>query len=100
MNNVMAWLRRNADRIDYIGDEQFYGIYRGHRIRYTVHSNELEVGNIDFDRWANSVAHTTAINQGSIPIQVSRAIIEARKAGDPAWYDTMKVIRHIFGEER
>lgn len=97
MNNVMAWLRRNADRVDFISEEQFYGEYMGHRIRYTVDSNELEVGNIDFDRWANSVAHITTINSGSILIQVNQAIIEARKAGDPAWYNTMKFINRLFG---
>lgn len=97
MNNVMAWLRRNADCVDFISDLQFYGKYMGHRIRYTVDSNKLEVGNIDFDRWANSVAHTTAINQGSIPSQINQAIVEARKAGDPAWYNTMKFIHRLFG---
>ena len=98
MNNIMAWLRRNADHVDFICKTQFYGKYMGHKIRYTVRSNKLEIGHIDFDRWANSVAYATVINKGSIPLQINQAIVEARKAGDPAWYTTRKVINRIFGE--
>jgi hypothetical protein len=100
MNNVMAWLRRNTDRTDYNDYGQFYGEYLGHRIRYTDHSNELEIGHADFDRWANSVAHSITICEGSIPLQVNRAIIEAKKAGDPSWYTTMKVIKLLYGESK
>ena len=98
MNNIMAWLRRNADCVDFICKTQFYGKYMGHKIRYTVRSNKLEIGHIEFDRWANSVVHIINVDNCNIPLQINQAIVEAKKAGDPAWYTTRKAINRIFGE--
>lgn len=75
--NAVSWLTRNCEDI-YKFDETFMTCkYHGHNIRYA--KNVLEVGNLDFDRWANSSAYEVEMRQENISVQVNLAIIEARK---------------------
>ena len=99
MNNIIAWLRRNCDETETYDEDYFYGTYHGHRVRYNSKPNILEVGNIEFDRWANSSAYECNIKNYSISTQVNIAIIEAKKAGSPAWHDTMSLIGRIFSNK-
>jgi|AntAceMinimDraft_11_1070367.scaffolds.fasta_scaffold58517_3 hypothetical protein len=84
MNNLIAYLKRNCDSVEYYDHTTFYGKYMGHQIR-VFGDNQLEVGHIDFDRWANSVAHETQISHTGIPRQVSMAIITATLVKVAPW---------------
>ena len=78
-NNAMRWFRRNADKVDYYSHIQMTGFYFGRRFRLTdydtwlnckpedskliegLSGTILEIGSIDFDRWANSVVSRNTI---------------------------------------
>ena len=79
MNNIIAWLKRNADKTEYHDEACFYGVYHGMKIRYTISEGKLDVGCRDFDRWANSVACSLKLENNNISVQVNKAIDAARK---------------------
>lgn len=98
MKNIIAWLRRNADKVDACYDDCFYGVYLGHKIRLGGDCI-LDVGFEDFDRWANSTAYSTKITNKNIARQVNLSITEARNnKSEPDWYDTMRFINAIFNK--
>lgn len=96
MDNIIAWLRRNSDEVEWVDSNFFYGTYLGHKIRYHS-SGKLDVGHKDFDRWANSRAYSTTVTNNNIQKQISKAVIQAAdNKNKPAWYTTMRVINKIF----
>jgi hypothetical protein len=62
--NVVKWLVRNCDEVEIYGVSEgsnyFYGKYLGRNIRLSS-NNCIDIGDGDFDRWANSVACTFTI---------------------------------------
>jgi hypothetical protein len=79
MKNVIAWLRRNCDEVDCYDVNYFNGRYLGHRVRLSS-GGIMEIGNLDFDRWANSVAYEFTIDESmSIQKQMCMATNFARK---------------------
>jgi len=98
MNNIIAWLRRNADTKDWCDDTIFYGTYMGHRLRF--HSgNRIDIGNKDFDRWANSCALTVELNQSdNISVIINKAIDVARKDKSTYMQRTIRVMLNIHDE--
>ncbi len=84
-NPMIAWLRRNADYIGSWSDGSeyskgyFYGQYSGRHIRYNVDDGRMDIGDGDFDRWANSVAcHFKVDLSKSVKDQVENALIFAK----------------------
>jgi hypothetical protein len=79
MKNAINWLIRNCDRDSDAGEDYFYGTYHGHRVRYT-HDGRLQVGAIDFDRWANSVAYEIKVDATkSFRLQLGIGIYKAKE---------------------
>ena len=95
MKNTLAWLRRNCDIIEVIGNDYFYGLYLDHRIRLTP-DRILQIGNKDFDRWANSVAYECVVDETkSIPIQINLAVIAARRDSRTPWERSFEVMKKM-----
>jgi hypothetical protein len=95
MKNTLAWLRRNCDTFEYTDEESFYGKYLGHQVRLTS-DKILQIGNIDFDRWANSVAFEVTLDETkSIPCQVNLAVMEAKKDTSPYWERSLAVMKKL-----
>jgi hypothetical protein len=79
MKNAINWLNRNCDYIGATGEDYFYGTYHGHQVRYT-HDGVLQVGAIDFDRWANSVAYEIEVDTSkSFRLQLGIGIYKAKE---------------------
>ncbi len=79
MKNAINWLNRNCDYIGATGEDYFYGTYQGHQVRYT-HDGILQVGAIDFDRWANSVAYEIEVDMTkSFRLQLGIGIYNAKE---------------------
>jgi hypothetical protein len=79
MKNVMAWLRRNCDAVETVHKHYFYGTYMGVKVRLSP-CGTMQIGNKDFDRWANSVAYQFFIDdEESMTKQMGMAIIVAAK---------------------
>jgi hypothetical protein len=69
-NQAIQWLQRNCDKLhSNYNDLQITATYMQRKLRMSVRDNGvvLEVGDDDFDRWANSVAHRQVIDT-SMPI--------------------------------
>ena len=75
---ILAWLVRNCDVADTYSEENeayFYGTYLGRKIRYGTHQEtRVDIGDGDFDRWANSVAVSFTPAVDGFPTQLRRAI--------------------------
>lgn len=94
--NILNWFRRNCDRVGYSSDISLYGTYHGTNIRLSG-DNKLEVGNTDFDRWANSVAYVCKLDPNkNIERQVNLAIVEARKDTRDYWSRSVGVMKNML----
>lgn len=99
MNNVVAWLRRNADKVEHVetGDEGswFYGEYGGRKIRFIdneTYPSRIEIGDGCFDRWANSVSVIFFLdNNRSIPLQINRGLVAAKAIKENCTYKEIEV---------
>jgi hypothetical protein len=98
MKNTLAWLRRNSDSTEWTDPNSFYGKYMGHQVRFTC-DGAIEIGNKDFDRWANSVAYEFVVDETkSISRQMNLAVSEARKDTSPYWHRSMALIKIIMDQ--
>lgn len=88
-NQIVAWLRRNCDSVDYYDSTSLYGTYLGHRVRFN--GDFIQIGHSDFDRWANSVAFEFKANQSRMQRDMGLAISEARK-------DVTPLMDRVFGK--
>lgn len=80
---IFAWLKRNTE-VGYMDRTSAYGTYLGHRYRFFPDSSLLQIGDKDFDRWANSVgAEATIDGNGNIMKQIHFAIDLARGNRQP-----------------
>jgi hypothetical protein len=78
-NPIVAWLARNCDRVETFEDGEnshLYGTYNGRKVRYLTHLGEprLDIGDGDFDRWANSLAVSFVPSSENFPTQLKRAL--------------------------
>jgi hypothetical protein len=98
-NNVIAWLCRNCEIADCVSDSYFYGEYMGHRVRYTTPDLELQIGNTDFDRWANSVAFKCRlVVTDNISVVITKAILEAKEDNRTPWQRSFSVMSKLKEE--
>lgn len=99
MNNVMKWLRRNADRVEWMESNEegnwFYGEYGGRKVRYInneTYSHRIEIGDGCFDRWANSVAVIFFLDPNrSIQLQLNLGLVKAKSLKEYCTYLEIEV---------
>ena len=92
-NEILNWLNKNADPGAYISEVEcasFYGSYLGRKVRYTESDGRFDIGDGQFDRWANSVACSFKVKPNvPLHIQLHKAIDFARKQKEYCTYIDM-----------
>lgn len=78
---VHQWFKRNSQNFYAFGDD-FWAVYGGRNVRYYGKDGFLDIGEADFDRWANSLESSVIIQgNGNIPKQVNAAIASSVSNG-------------------